>query len=152
MPGVVSWHTVCNQGFRGTSYRHIATLGQHPRIDKVCAANGVFTRCLMNMARDAEVRLIGFDKAAHTVTAHMQAGVNAIDRRLMRWTVRHKDFVACLFDRVIASEEVIGNFLLAELDWRIKWCVVRAPNPKNADLTETMPLPVQVDTTLGELM
>ena len=94
MSGVVSWHTVCCQGFRGAGHCHIPTLGQHPRIDKVCAANGVFTRRLMNMARDAEVRLIGFDKATHTVTAHMQAGVNTVNCRLIWWTVRDENFVS----------------------------------------------------------
>src|SRR4029453_18107516 len=121
-------------------------------IDQVCAANGVFTRRLMNMARDAEVRLIAFDKTAHTVTAHMQAGVNAVNRRLIRWTVRDENFVARLFDHLIASQEVIGDFLLTELRRRTKWRVVRAPNPKNADLAETMALAVHIYTALGEIM
>src|SRR4249920_1088516 len=110
----MSWHTVRCQGFRGASHPYIPTLGQHPRIDKVGAANGVFTRRLMNMARDAEVRLIGFDKAAYTVTTHMQARVNAINRRLIRWTVRDQDFVARLFNHVKASEQIVGDFLFPE--------------------------------------
>src|SRR5215510_3759887 len=149
MPRVVSWHTVRCQGFRGASHRYISTLSQHPRIDQVCAANGIFTRRFMNMARDAEVRLIGFDKAAHTVTAHMQAGVNAVNRRLIRWTVRNENFVAHLLDHVIAGEQIVGDFLLTELCRGTKWRIVRAPHPKNADLAETMALAVQIDVALG---
>ena len=85
------WHAVRGEALRSATHHHIPTLGEHPRIDEARVANDIFARCLMNMARDAQVRLIRFDKAAHTVTAHMQAGVNAVNRRPIRWTVRYEE-------------------------------------------------------------
>src|SRR6266446_3615091 len=145
-------HALRCQGLRCAGHRHIPTLRQHPRIEQQCLANGVFTWCLMNMTRDTEVRLIGFNKGAHTVTAHMRASVKAVNSRLIGWTMRYENFIACLFNHVIASVQIVSNLLLAELRRRIKWCIVRAPNPKDAHITEAMALAVQIDTALVEIM
>src|SRR3989442_716349 len=96
------------EGLRRTGYHHIPTLRQHPRIEQECLADGVFTWCLVNMARNTEVRLIGFDEGTHAVTAHMRASVNAVNSRPIGWTVGHENFIARLFDHVIASEQIVG--------------------------------------------
>src|SRR5437899_5518829 len=121
-----------------------------PGIDQKCLADGVFTWCLMNMARDTEVRLISFNKGAHTGTAHMRASVKAVNSRLIGWTMRYENFIACLFNHVITGVQIVSNLLLAELRRCIKWRIVRAPNPKDAHVTEAMALAVQIDTALVE--
>ena len=138
MSGVLPWYAVCRQGLRRAGHRHIPPLRQHPGIEQEGLADAVFTRGLMNMARDTEVRLIGFDEGAHAVTAHMRASVNAVNRRLIGWTVRHENFIARLFDQVIAGKQIVGDLLLTELRRRIKWRVVRAPNPEDTYLTEAV--------------
>src|SRR4051812_19911053 len=98
MPGVMPRHTPRCEGLRGAGHRHISPLRQHARIEQQCLAEGIYPWCLMNMARDTEVGLIRFNKRAHARTAHMRASVQAVNSRLIGWTVCDENFIAGLFN------------------------------------------------------
>ena len=58
---------------------NVPPLSQHPRVEDMGFAEVVFTRCLMNMPGDADIRLIGFNELPHTRTADVVARIEAIN-------------------------------------------------------------------------
>jgi hypothetical protein len=74
----------------------------------------------MDVARNTDIGLIGFDELPDTGTTNMLAGVETVYSGMVGRTMGNEDFAWGLFDHVITRHEIGGDFFLTELGWAIE--------------------------------